>query len=139
MRIGTVAKKAGVGVETIRFYERKGIITQPPRPVSGGFRSYPESAVRRIQFIKHAQGLGFSLSEAVELLSLEADPDTDCGAVKARAQNKLEFVRRKIASLRTIENALDQVIRACPGRGVASRHCSILATLDPDERKSPIR
>jgi len=132
MRIGTVAKKAGVGVETVRFYERKGLIAQPPKPANGGFRRYPEDTVRRVRFIKHSQALGFTLSEAEELLSLEADPNTDCSAVRAQAQHKLANVRQKIVSLRAIETALGEIIDTCPGHGPASEHCSILAALRPD-------
>lgn len=133
MRIGTVAKKAGVGVETIRFYERIGIIDQPQKPANGGFRRYPDGVVRKVRFIKHAQALGFTLSEADELLALETDPNADCAKVRARAEVKLGSIRRKIASLNTIEAALGDIIDACPGRGVATGRCSILATLKSAE------
>ncbi len=137
MRIGTVAKMADVGVETIRFYERTGLIPQPPKPAEGGFRRYPEETVRKVRFIKHAQALGFTLSEADDLLSLKTDPRTDCSEVRARAESKLENVTRKIAGLRTIEVALGEIIEACPGRGVASERCSILAALNSDGNSLP--
>ncbi len=137
MRIGTVAKKAGVGVETIRFYERKGLIPQPQKPAGGGFRNYPEGIVRKVRFIKHAQALGFTLSEAEDLLALETDPTADCADVRARAKSKLEHVAQKIVSLKTIEAALGDIIDACPGRGVASERCSILATLKSAGNKLP--
>ena len=79
MTIGKVAGEAGVGVETVRFYERKGLIRKPRRPSNGGYRTYPSDAVERILFIRQAQELGFSLREIKELLSLQADPATDCG------------------------------------------------------------
>ena len=69
MTIGTAARKAGVGVETIRFYERKGLIDRPPKPLDSGFRVYPDEAVRRVRFIRQAQKIGFSLREIDELLS----------------------------------------------------------------------
>ena len=74
MTIGKAAREAGVGVETIRFYERKGLIDQPLRPREGGFRIYPDHAVHRVRFIRKAQELGFSLSEVEDLLALRADP-----------------------------------------------------------------
>ncbi len=76
MTIGEAARRAGVGVETIRFYERRKLISQPPKPSGGGYRSYPEETVDRIRFVRQAQELGFSLREIVDLLSLRADPET---------------------------------------------------------------
>ena len=133
MRISTVARRAGVGVETVRFYERKGLITQPPKPIDGGFRSYPAETVDRIQLIRRAQELGFSLKEIDELLSLRADPSTDCADVRARAEVKLADVREKIARLNTIQSALQDLIGACPGQGPAARRCSILEALTDAE------
>ncbi len=128
MTIGRAARKAGVGVETIRFYERKGLIEQPPKPLNSGFRIYPEGTVERIRFIRQAQEIGFSLSEIDELLSLRADPSADSSDVRARAIAKRDEVERKIAHLRKIHAALDELISACPGQG-ALRHCSIMETL----------
>ncbi len=129
MRISVVAKNTGVGVETVRFYERQGLIAQPPRPSDGGFRSYPPEVLERIRFIRQAQSLGFSLKEIDELLSLRADPSADCGDVRQRAQSKLEEVDAKIASLTAIRSALRGLIDACPGEG-AARFCSILDSLE---------
>lgn len=128
MRISKAAKAAGVGVETIRFYERKGLVAQPTRPAAGGFRSYPAETVARIQFIRQAQDIGFSLREIRELLSLQLDPSADCGEVRAHAQTKLDEVKRKITSLESMKEALEELIEACPGKG-ALRQCSILAAL----------
>ncbi len=133
MTIGKAARQAGVGIETIRFYERKGLVDQPPKPIFGGFRVYPEDTVRRIRFIRQAQELGFSLREINELLSLRADPATDCADVRERAQAKLEEVNCKIAHLDVIRAALEELIAACPGRG-ALRACSILEALTDAER-----
>ncbi len=133
MRIGTAAKWVGVGVETIRFYERQGLINQPPRPSTCGFRSYPSDTVDRIRFIRQAQDLGFSLKEIDELLSLRADPSADCADVRARASAKLEDVNEKIARLNAIQAALQDLIGACPGRGPAARCCSILEALETRE------
>ena len=129
MTIGTAARKAGVGVETIRFYERRGLIEQPPRPSGNGFRVYPEQSIQRIRFIRQAQDLGFSLKEIEVLLSLRTDPTTDCADVRERAQTKLEEVNNKIARLAAIQSALKSLIDACPGQG-AVRSCSILEALE---------
>ena len=131
MTIGKAARKAGVGVETIRFYERKGLIDQPPKPVFGGYRVYPDETVERIRFIRQAQELGFSLREIEELLSLRADPAVDCADVRAHARIKLDEVNRKFAQLKGIGAALEALIVACPGRG-ALRKCSIMDALEGD-------
>ncbi len=128
MTIGKAARAAGVGVETIRFYERKGLIEQPPRPALGGFRVYPADTVRRVRFIRQGQELGFSLRQIGELMSLKADPATDCSDVRRRAQAKLEEVDEKLARLTRIRAALTELIAAGPGRG-ALRACSILEAL----------
>lgn len=129
MKIGSLADEAGVGVETIRFYERKGLIEQPPRPNSGGFRDYPQDAVQRIRFIRQAQDLGFSLRETQDLLSLKATPSSDCADVRARARAKLDEVNQKMEQLDRIKAALEELIAACPGQG-ALRSCSIIEVLD---------
>ena len=129
MKIGEVARGAGVGVETVRFYERKGLIDQPARPNGAGFRDYPEAAAERIRFVRQAQALGFSLREIEELLSLKAVAASDCGDVRARASAKLGEVEAKLAQLSDIRSALETLINACPGRG-ALRSCSIMEELD---------
>ncbi len=128
LTIGKAARGAGVGVETIRFYERKGLIEQPRKPQDAGFRVYPDETVHRIRFIRQAQELGFSLREIHELLSLRAAPEADAGDVRARATTKLDEVRRKIEQLRRIRAALEDLIAACPGQG-ALRTCSIMEAL----------
>ena len=128
MTISKAARNAGVGVETIRFYERKGLIDQPRKPLDAGFRVYPEETVQRIRFIRQAQAIGFSLHEINELLSLRADPAADCSNVRERASVKLAEVNRKITRLEDIRDALQDLIAACPGRG-ALRVCSIIETL----------
>ncbi len=126
--IGVVARDAGVGVETVRFYERRGLIQQPPKPQCGGFRLYPPETVHTIRFIRQAQELGFSLREIEDLLSLRAEPGSDCGDVRRRATAKLAEVEQKVAQLRSIRSALKQVIVACPGSG-ALDGCSILEAM----------
>ncbi len=129
MTIGKAAQAAGAGVETLRFYERKGLIDQPPKPLSGGYRIYPSETIDRIRFIRQAQELGFSLREIEELLSLRADPSSDCTQVRARAEAKLDEVNRKVAQLARIRAGLEHVIAACPGQG-ALEGCSIMEALE---------
>lgn len=126
--IGKAAREAGVGVETIRFYERRGLIARPPTPSSGGFREYPAETVARLRFIRQAQGLGFSLAEIEELLSLRADPAADCSDMRRKAAAKVEEVNRKLADLEKVRTALEKVIAVCPGQG-ALQACTIIEAL----------
>lgn len=128
MTIGKVARDAGVGVETVRFYERRGLIDQPAKPKTSGYRDYPPETVERIKFIRQAQDLGFSLREIGELLVLKADPGADCADVRAQAAAKLEDVLVKIGRLQRIRGALEALVGACPGTG-ALAGCSILDAL----------
>jgi len=128
MTIGKAARQAGVGVETVRFYQREGLVEQPPKPLGSGVRTYSPDMVARIRFIKEAQQIGFSLREIRELLTLQADPSTDCSDVREQAVAKLEEVRRKIDRLREIGAALETLIAACPGRGELQA-CSIMDAL----------
>jgi MerR family transcriptional regulator, copper efflux regulator len=138
LTIGQAAQKAGVGVETIRFYERKGLIKQPLRPISGGYRAYSSEIIRRIRFIRQAQELGFSLKEVADLLGLRADPGSDCAAVQIRARQKLDEVERKVAQLQEIGAALQQVIAACPSRGGLDG-CSIIAAMENNSKLAVAR
>lgn len=128
LTIGEAARRAGVGVETIRFYERRGLVEQPPRPHGAGFRVYPAEQIRRIKFIRQAQQLGFSLREIAELLSLRADPAADCSMVRKQAITKLGEVRGKLEQLRRIGSALETLVANCPGEGDL-QVCSILDAL----------
>lgn len=128
LTIGTLAKRAGVGVETVRFYERRGLVRRPIRPRTG-YRSYPEDAVARIRFILNAQALGFTLQEIIGLLALRVTAGTSCAAVRARAAAKLADVKQRMADLERIRVALEKLVAACPGRG-ALASCTILEILD---------
>ena len=139
MRIGQLAKEAGVGVETVRFYEQKGLMAQPPKPETGGYREYPAESVHRIRFIRSAQQIGFSLGEIDELLELEAGNNTRCIDVRKRAEVKLEDVSVKIDNLKSIRKALEMLINACPGKG-SVRKCSILEAINSgDIRLKPVK
>jgi len=133
MLINEIAKAAGVGVETIRFYERKGLIKQPTRPVGGGFRAYPQDALSRVRFIREAKELGFSLGEIAELLALRSDPKTDCRSVRKRALNKRNEVEDKIKKLKALQKTLTALIDGCPGKGPTT-FCSILVALERGDK-----
>jgi len=128
MTIGEVAKAAGVGVETVRFYERKRLLPQPRRPAAGR-RHYDEEIARRIRFIRRAQELGFSLAEVRQLLELRLDPRRSCSEVKAEAETKIETIDSKIAELRRMRKALDALAGSCSGEGPTSA-CPILDGID---------
>lgn len=110
LTIGTFAKAAGVNVETIRFYQRKGLLPEPDKPY-GGIRRYDGSDVARVRFVKSAQRLGFSLDEIGELLSLE--DGTRCKEASALAEHKLQDVREKLAELTRMESVLSELVHAC--------------------------
>jgi Hg(II)-responsive transcriptional regulator len=124
LTIGKVAKLSGVGVETIRYYEREGMIQQPSR-AGGGFREYPEDTIHRVRFIKRAQELGFSLSEISDLLSLRVKDRGACSKVKAKTELKLNQIERKIADLRRIQSALRNVKDSCE-RQAPGEKCPVL-------------
>lgn len=130
LTIGAVASAADVGVETIRFYQRKGLLAQPQKPY-GGIRRYGEADVARVAFIKAAQRLGFSLDEIAVLLAL--DDGTHCAEARQLAEQKLGEVRVKLADLRRMESALVQVVQAC-GRARATVYCPLISTLRQPKR-----
>ena len=117
-------------METIRYYEREGLMPAPPRK-SSGHRAYPANAARRLSFIKRVQDLGFTLSEIRELLTLRLEPDGDCSQVCKQAQEKLVEVGAKIRHLLAIEKSLRRLVAGCSGdRRI--RECGILEALDRD-------
>lgn len=136
MKIGTVAKKAGVHIETVRYYERRGIIEEPERRDSG-YRIYDGDTVRRIRFIKKAQELGFSLAEIETLLSLRTQQKANCNQVKSEAEAKIIDVDKKINELQRIRTALLDLIDSCKGDGPLS-DCPILDAMDIDSQNENI-
>ena len=128
LRIGDVAKRAGVNLETVRFYERKGLLPRPPRGRSG-YRAFSEDAVRRVRMIKRTQALGFSLKEISELLAIGVDPDGTCADVRQRTMAKLAAIDVKIAELRRMKKALATMAAKCPGSGPSSA-CPLLESLE---------
>ena len=131
LTIGKVAKHAGVGIDTVRFYERQGLIAEPPRGVSG-YRQYPDDTVSRIRFIRRAKELGFSLHEIRELLALRVDPEMSSGEVKARAEAKITDIETKIDALHRMKETLIAITAACDGCAPVS-DCPILGALEAEE------
>ncbi|HEX6807824.1 MAG TPA: MerR family transcriptional regulator [Gemmatimonadaceae bacterium] len=128
LTIGQVAKAAHVNVETIRYYEREGLIPEPPRTVAG-YRQYTEDAVRRVRFMKRAQTLGFTLDEVGILLELRVRPGSACREAVAEANKAIERIDHKIAELTRMRSALGTLADACRGRR-ALRECPILDALE---------
>lgn len=132
LTIGKAAKLAGVNIQTLHYYERRGLL-RPDGRFESGYRIYSVESVRRLKFIKNAQGLGFSLAEIARLLRLRAGRKVDCGKVKRRAQAQLKSVRGKIRGLRAIEKTLRRLIRTCAAKGTTDS-CPILeAVADSSE------
>jgi MerR family transcriptional regulator, copper efflux regulator len=128
MTSGQLAKSAGVNLESIRFYEREGLLPQAPRS-GAGYRLHSLESVSRLRFIKRAQELGFTLREIKELLELRFDPDAPCADVRRRAQDKLADIDKKIADLKRMRKTLSALAAACPGKGAVA-DCPILESLD---------
>lgn len=136
MTIGQLARAARVNVETVRYYERRGLLAEPARRPSG-YRAYAPDAARRIQFIREAQQLGFSLQEIGELLWLRVAPEMSCRDVKQRAEAKIaeieRKIERKIEDLRCMRQALATLAESCYGEGPVSE-CPFLDALDRQAR-----
>jgi len=128
LTIGRIAISAGVNIQTIRYYERRGLLPASGRTESG-YRLYVPEAVQKLRFIKNAQSLGFSLSEIARLLRLRVGRTAQCGKVRARVMARLEVVRRKISGLRAIERTLRLLERDCATRKTSSS-CPILQSLE---------
>lgn len=128
MTIGRLAKEVGINIDTIRYYERNGLIPEPVRRASG-YREYQVADLRRLRFILRAKDLGFTLAEIGELLSLSGDKDVR--GVKRRAEQRLEQVEYKIKELQRVRRGLKTLVDACPGHGDLE-HCPIVAALSSE-------
>ena len=133
MSIGKVANRVAVGVETLRFYEREGLLEKPPR-LSSGYRAYRAASVNRVLFIKRAKELGFSLKEIKKLLALRLAPGVTCGHIKKRAEAKIEDIEDRIKTLQRMKRALCKLSDACSGKGSVSE-CPILDALDEGKKR----
>ena len=127
LSIGELARQANVNIETIRYYERRGLISEPPRNKSG-HRQYSREAVRRTDFIKRCQALGFSLKEIEEILELRITSESTCADMKSRVNEKLIDVDKKINELTRIRDALSHLQKKCTGKGPIG-NCPILEEL----------
>ena len=130
MSIGALSERTGCNIETIRYYEKIGLMPAPPRSV-GGHRVYDDDHAKRLGFIRRSRELGFSLDEIRALLGLADEADYDCGTVKNITLKHLQGVRDKIRDLRRMERTLKAVAGECEG-GIAPR-CPIIETLYADE------
>ena len=128
MRIGEVAAAAAVNVQTLRYYERVGLLPKPERR-SSGYRAYDPQSVRRLRFIKRAQDLGFKLGEIGDLLALREQSESACEQVEARASATLERIREKIRDLESMRAALSEYLTACHSRRPLDE-CPLLRALD---------
>lgn len=131
LKIGVVARRAGVNIQTLRYYERRGLVV-PGRRLDSGYRLYTEDAIRKVLFIKNAQELGFTLREIGSLLRLRAGRAVRCDEVRRKAEAHARDVRARIERLRAIEKVLGELIRTCRRRA-ATEACPILRSLE-DQR-----
>lgn len=131
MRIGEVATQAAVNVQTLRYYERRGLLDAPRRAPSG-FREYAPATVRRVRFVRRAQGIGFTLEEIRDLLALWADSSRSCRAVEKRATVTLDRIETRIKDLRRMRQALSQYVAACRD-GKCLPECPLLTRLGAGE------
>lgn len=132
LTIGRVANAVGVNIQTIRYYERLGLLNPTARRPSG-YRLYGDEEIRRLRFIKNAQALGFTLHEITELLNLRVRSSAQCGAVQRKAQAKLVQVERKVRDLQALARSLRSLIRDCHD-GQPTNHCPILQSLEQNGR-----
>ena len=128
MTIGKLAKETGVGIETIRYYEREGLIPAPERRRTSNYRQYESTTVKRLFFIRRGKELGFTLKEIKELLHLQADSKRKCRSVKIKAKSKIEDIDNKIADLTKIRNALEELEALCQAESL-TKDCPILQAI----------
>lgn len=133
LKIGQLAKQVGVNIETIRYYERRHLLG-PTSRLPSGYRLYDHEAQQRLQFIKNAQALGFTLQEIEELLDLQVSSKARCGDVQRKAEAKLKHVEAKVRDLQSLATALSRLIRTCRA-GQPTDRCPILQSLEKNERK----
>lgn len=134
LTVGEVAGRCGVSTDTVRYYEKRGLVPEPPRFESSGYRAYPAETVERVRFIQQAQELGFTLAEIEELLALRADDEASCAQVRAVSRAKIAQVRARIAELKRILRGLEDLTGICPGDVPADR-CPLIEVLTGDESK----
>ena len=129
---GKLAKRSGVNIETLRYYEKRNLI-DPPRRSEAGYRLYTPADILRIRFIKNAQKLGFTLKEIRELLKLRIKINTSCDSVLKKAEHKRAEIMVKIKDLKSMKRALDQLIHKCE-ESIPTKDCPILESIESDKR-----
>jgi len=130
LRIGQLSARTGINNETLRFYEARGLMSEPRRS-DAGYRLYTEEDVRKAEFIVRAKKMGFALKDISELLSLRVERESStCGEVKDLAEAKLVDIEQKIDELQCMKSALEQITEACCGGDESAVHCTILNALD---------
>lgn len=125
LTIGTLASESGVGIQTVRFYERKGLIRRPAKRAVG-YRQYSPDDVKRIQFIKRRQELGFTLQEIKEILELNTSQRATCSDIQKKSSAKLKEIVEKIRDLQQMKRTLDKLSKACGDSKKAAAECKIL-------------
>ena len=128
LTIGAVARQAGVPLDTVRYYERRGLVAPPPR-TPAGYRQYPADTVHRVRFIKRAQAIGFTLEEIADLLALWVTPEGGCDAVERQAEAAIARIDAKLAELARMRSALARLASECRGPHLPTE-CPLLAVLD---------
>lgn len=131
LTIGQVAGLADVNVQTIRYYERRGLVA-PERRTEAGYRHYGGGAVARLRFVRHAQALGFSLAEIKELLALRVRNHSACGRIETRTREKITDIARRLRDLGQMKRTLERLAATCASRHTTDE-CPILKTLDDDD------
>jgi len=129
--IGHLAREAGINIETVRYYEREGLLPKATRSASG-YRLFSVNAAQRLRFIRRAQELGFSLKEIRELLALRLSPKTSCAEVRRRTEVKINEIEAKIKSLESMSKSLRKLAQSCNGSAPISE-CPILESLDGED------
>lgn len=132
LTIGKLAKAVGVNIQTVRYYERRRLLSPTARKLSG-YRLYGDDALRRLRFIKNAQALGFTLHEIAELLNLRVISTARCGDVQRKAQAKLVQVEAKVRDLRALARVIRDLIKSCKAQQTTD-HCPILKSLEEKRR-----
>ncbi len=127
LTISRLAQLGGVNLETVRYYERRGLLPKPPR-TQAGYRRFPPDAAHRLRFIKRAQDLGFSLGEIEELLALRVEPQQNCVDVRSRAKAKIADIEQKMKTLAAMKNVLRGLVEQC--ESCTSVECPILASME---------
>lgn len=131
LTVGKLAKSIGINIETVRYYERMGLLPVPER-LASGYRVYNEQAVKRLRFVSRAKSLGFSLEEIKELLALYSNPSTDCEAICEQARMKCADIEKRITDLKRIHKALKQLEQTCPGGDKGLDECTITQCLNAE-------